>query len=72
MKRITLTGPFTDAEQTELLAWLRRCDERNPTARFTVVIEASDGTTAEAEAIIRAGLPEADDRRTLIFTHRKQ
>ena len=72
-RTITMVGPFTDAQIAEMIAFLRRCDDANPTARFSLsIVDDEDATLERMERVLRDSLPERADRVTTIEVHRKQ
>jgi hypothetical protein len=65
VRTIELRGPFSDAEISELIAWVRRCDNIEPRP-LSIAIVAEEATMEQMERVVREGLPERADRVTAI------
>jgi hypothetical protein len=64
MKQIIIRGDFTDAEFAELVALIRRLDDRRPNARFELIgIDPTQSSTG-AEQVLRDALPDQPGRHT--------
>ena len=66
VRAIELRGPFTDAEIADLIAWVRRCDIADPQRNLSIAIVAEEATLEQMERVVREGLPEREDRVTVI------
>jgi hypothetical protein len=66
MAEIILHGPFTDQDVEEIMAMMRRIDERNPTATFRTLILNPDATLEEAHRQMKEALPASPERATFI------
>lgn len=67
MRSIVLSGPFTDADFAELVAVVRRIDERHPGERFEVIAIDADGSLEHGARLLAKALPPAPDRTTAIW-----
>lgn len=66
MRRLTISGPFSDADLAELMAVLRRIDERNPAGTFELVMDDPEGSVSEGLATLQGALPAREGRTTVL------
>lgn len=71
IKSILIRGDFTDAEFAELVAVIRRLDDRRPDARFELVAVDPTRPSDVVEQVLRESLPPQPGRTTTVVKHRR-